>query len=250
MESYNRNSSNENKNTERRGLDGRVLGGIVIVLIGTLLLMRQLDVPLPYWLFRWEMISIAIGIFIGVRNGFTKPSWIWPVIIGGVFLLDDFYPDLIEAEYVLPIVIIVAGLFMIFRPKKGKEESSFWGNSSSDTVSDEQSLDLSAVFGGISKNLITKNFKGGRITSIFGGTEINLSQADIQGSVVIDITTILGGTSLVIPSHWTLQSQGLVSILGGIDDGRQIVGVQPDPEKVLIIKGTCVLGGVEIKSYK
>jgi predicted membrane protein len=250
MEPYNRNLRDENKNNENRGIGGRTLGGIVIVAIGTLLLARQLDVPLPYWLFRWEMILIAVGIFAGVSSGFRKASWLWPVAIGGIFLLDDLYPDLIEATYLWPLIIIIVGLVMIFRPRRDKSKASLWGNATDETVTTDQPLDLSAIFGGIKKNFITKDFKGGRITSVFGGTEINLSQADIQGSVVLDITNIFGGTSLIIPSHWTLQSQGLLTILGGLDDNRQIVGVQPDPEKVLIIKGSCILGGIEIKSYK
>jgi hypothetical protein len=41
----------------------------------------------------------------------------------------------------------------------------------------------------------------------------------------------------------------MVAIFGGVDDKRQISGVKLDPNKVLILDGTCMFGGIEIKSY-
>src|SRR5690349_22431252 len=43
-------------------------------------------------------------------------------------------------------------------------------------------IDVTAVFGGIKKNVLSKNFKGGDITSFMGGSEIDLSQADFNRS--------------------------------------------------------------------
>ncbi|MBK7650840.1 MAG: hypothetical protein IPJ20_08920 [Flammeovirgaceae bacterium] len=48
---------------------------------------------------------------------------------------------------------------------------------------------------------------------------MDLSQADINGSVIIDVTQIFGGVKLVIPSNWELKSD-LTAILGGVDDKR------------------------------
>ena len=99
------------------------------------------------------------------------------------------------------------------------------------------------------KNIISKNFRGGESVTVFGGTEINLTQADISGAVGLEITQIFGGTKLIVPANWTVQSKELVAILGGIDDKRPPVPNAGAPEKVLILKGTCLLGGIEIRSY-
>ena len=100
----------------------------------------------------------------------------------------------------------------------------------------------------IKKNIISKNFKGGEIVSILGGTELDLSQADMKEEAILEITTILGGTKLIIPSNWDIKSEA-VTIFGGIDDKRKMHTITEAVEKTLILKGTVLFGGIEIKSY-
>jgi predicted membrane protein len=114
------------------------------------------------------------------------------------------------------------------------------------TMSDEELIDSTSVFGGSKKKVLSKNFRGGDIVNIFGGTEIDLSQADIYGEVKLELTQIFGGTKLIIPSNWKLIVKN-AAILGGIEDKRPN---QPfDPNKVLILTGTSIFGGIEIRSY-
>jgi hypothetical protein len=107
------------------------------------------------------------------------------------------------------------------------------------------------VFGGVKKNIISKNFRGGETVTIFGGTEINLTQADVNGGVVLDLTQIFGGTKLIVPPHWRIQSKDMVAIFGGVDDKRPLLSNASTEEtnKVLILKGTCIFGGIDIRSY-
>ena len=81
-----------------------------------------------------------------------------------------------------------------------------------------------------------------------GGTEINCSQAEITGRVKLDITQIFGGTKLIVPAHWTIKST-VTSIFGGFEDKRSPSGINSDPGKVLVLDGTTIFGGIEIKSY-
>jgi hypothetical protein len=48
------------------------------------------------------------------------------------------------------------------------------------------------------KKHLTKNFKGGQVFNVFGGVEIDLTQSDIDGIVLLDITQVFGGTKLII----------------------------------------------------
>src|ERR1051325_9679209 len=81
-------------------------------------------------------------------------------------------------------------------------------NPVTDTSADskEDYINTTSVFGGAKKNMLTKNFKGGEIVNIFGGTELNLSQADVNGEAVVEMTTIFGGTTFIVPSNWTVKS--------------------------------------------
>jgi hypothetical protein len=117
------------------------------------------------------------------------------------------------------------------------------------SASTEDYIDSTTIFGGTKKNIISKNFKGGEVISVFGGTELNLTQADIQHPIVIDTTQIFGGTTLIVPAHWDVKSE-VTAIMGGVDDKRPIMPHSSyDPNKVLVIKGTTLFGGLNIKSY-
>ncbi len=103
------------------------------------------------------------------------------------------------------------------------------------------------VFGNIKKRVYSKNFKGGDVVSIFGGVEINLTQADFNGQITIEMTQIFSGAKLIIPPHWQIRSE-MIAIFGGIEDKRP-PQAHYDENKVLVLNGTTFFGGLEIKSY-
>ena len=241
---------------------GKVVGGLIIVGIGVVLLLRQVGFTFPEWLFSWEMLLITVGFYIGVKHNFRKPSWAILMLVGGLFLIDDFYPDAAIGNMIWPVVIIGVGLITIFKPRKKCYPGMHWQrwehkwkdkweyeNTHSSEASEDM-IETVSVFSGIKKNIISKNFKGGEVTCAFGGAEVNLMQADFTGKAVLELTQIFGGTKLIVPSHWEIQHHDLVAVMGGIDDKRQIQkDVVPDGAKILVLRGTCVFGGIEIRSY-
>src|SRR5690349_25064889 len=73
----------ENKDPQR---SHRGFAGIIVVVVGAVLLARQMDADLPYWLFNIGPILIAVGLYIGVRSNFK--NWTWAVVAGfGVLIL-------------------------------------------------------------------------------------------------------------------------------------------------------------------
>lgn len=95
--------------------------------------------------------------------------------------------------------------------------------------------------------MVSKSFKGGDVTTVLGGSEIDLSQADFTGTVRLEVTQIMGGTKIIVPPHWEVRSE-ITAIFAGFEDKRQQPAMT-NPEKVLIINGTSVLGGIELKNY-
>src|ERR1051325_4495244 len=96
---------------------GKVVGGIFIVIAGALFLGRALGADLPYWLFSWKTMLIAIGLFIGFKHRFRRWGWLFPIVIGSAFLAADVFPDVIQKPILWPVIIIAAGLVMIFKPR-------------------------------------------------------------------------------------------------------------------------------------
>jgi predicted membrane protein len=220
---------------------GRIWGGLVLVLIGAVLLGRELGYFIPSWLFSWEVLVIAISVFIGARKNFALGGWLVGVAIGGVFLLDDVYPDLNLKPYFWPVLIIGFGLFMIFRPKRKGPEN--WTGE----ITSDESIEAVSIFAGTKKNIVTKNFKGGEVVTVFGGTDLDLTQADFTGTAKIEVSNVFGGTKLRVPANWRIKSE-MVSIFGGVDDKRPQAG-EVDGSKLLVLEGACLFGGIELKSF-
>ena len=78
------------------------------------------------------------------------------------------------------------------------------------TVSSEEMLDITAVFGGIKKKLLSKTFLGGDIVAFMGGVEIDLTSTYIQNTALLDITAVFGGIKLIIPADWKVQNKATV----------------------------------------
>jgi predicted membrane protein len=122
-------------------------------------------------------------------------------------------------------------------------------DSPNQAVNEEDFLNSTTIFGGIKKRYFSKNFKGGKLTCMMGGVEVDLGNCDIQEPVIIEITQVFGGTKLIVPSNWQIRSE-LVAIAGGVEDKRYqpVAGIEDDT-KLLILKGTTIFGGIDIKSY-
>jgi predicted membrane protein len=237
--------------------------GLFILGIGVVFLMKQSGVLFPDWLFSWPMILIAFGLLSALKHGFRPGGWIMMLLIGGIFLTDSMIPGRSIQHYAWPCLFIIIGLWIMFKPKTygqgfrtrwrerhgrrmARERNFFEGSAEQPDSNDF--LDTTSILGGVKKIVLSKNFKGGDITNFMGGTEINLTQADIQSKVTIDTTNIFGGTKIIIPPTWDVQSD-IVAIFGGVDDKRQIIPQSSDPSKTIRLSGLCIFGGIEIRSF-
>lgn len=237
--------------------------GVFILLIGVAALIKATVTGLPDWFFSWQTFLIALGLFTGIKHSFRGSSWFILMLIGGAFLAPEINPDLHVRRYIWPIVLIAIGAFLILKPRR-----RYWGDDWNDTqkkssvnpdieeakVMDESTntsedfVRATSVFGGVKKNVISKNFKGGDLVNIFGGSELDLSRSDFNGTATIELTNIFGGTKLIVPPDWVVKPDAVV-ILGGIDDKRHISGDPAAAGKTLLLKGTVIFGGVDIRSY-
>lgn len=114
-------------------------------------------------------------------------------------------------------------------------------------LSSEDYLKSTTIFSEVKKIVISKRFQGGEMVNIFGGTDLNLIQADIQHPIAIDVFQIFAGTKIIVPAHWKIQSE-VVSVFGEVDDRRFTQGIPPDDQKVVYIRGTSIFGGITIKT--
>lgn len=256
--------------------NGKAIAGVILLAVGSVLLFERIfnfDIELwPLWLIGW-------GLFIGARSSFHKPASFVLLILGAVFLLTQNIPQ--GDRIFWPIAIIGFGIWMILRRNTSFDKSKFeksnqhkwdWKNYTAENQNDpnvdytsstvppvgpgftkypptgDNILDAVSVFGGVKKTILSKDFKGGEIVNVFGGAELDFTQAEINGTVVIDITQLFGGTKIIVPSHWKVISD-LAAVFAGVDDKRIRNTAGPDSDKILVLKGVSIFAGIDIRSY-
>ncbi len=113
-----------------------------------------------------------------------------------------------------------------------------------DPAADE--VDLVASFGPLEFHSESGAFRGGTVTTMFGGGEVDLRDATLDpAGATLQIKTLFGGGSLVVPESWNVETK-LVGI-GGVGDGRPKIERSADAP-TLRLEGTNVFGGWGITS--
>ncbi len=226
------------------GSQNRYFFGTLLIIVGIIFLLNTLNV-FSVHVFSFPFILFVIGLIMLV-NGRNRTLGIIFMAFGGFFLIDDFFPGVhINGSLVFPAAIIALGIYIIFkhRNETTTEERVLSGYSSDDYFDD------TSIFGGSNRIVNSKNFKGGNITSIFGGSEIDLTHAEIaDGTAIIDVLAMFGGTTIIVPRDWNIQIS-VTPIFGGFGNKvRREPGASIDLSKTLVIKGTAIFGGGEVKS--
>ncbi len=216
----------------------RIIIGIILVAVGLLFIFDNYDIfnfRFPVEWLSWQNILIALGVLF-LFTSRSKGSGFLLIIIGII----GHYPDL------WPLILIGLGILIMLRSRTPGNKN--FTDSSGKTISNEDFIDEFNLFGGTEKTINSSNFRGGKITSIFGGTELNLQNSRLaEGENVLDIFVLFGGLELRMPNNWTIKNN-ISSILGGFSDKR----VMPQNElkeesNILRLKGTILFGGGEIK---
>jgi hypothetical protein len=111
----------DNPNTPK---NGRTTAGVIILIIGSVLLINQLDLFfIPNWLFSWPMWIIAYGAYMGGKYNFRKPIWAIMIFLGTAFL---FTENIANADRIVwPVAIIGAGLWMVLKHKKNMADTPY-----------------------------------------------------------------------------------------------------------------------------
>lgn len=238
--------------------------GLIIFLIGLFFLVRNLDLHLPGWVLSWEVLLICIGLIIFTVSGFKNYAGLVLMGVGATFLSKEFlFLSFDISRYIWPTILILVGIIIIFkkpgtepcRSRRRRRFGKYEGYEKYDNYPEmiineasEDYADATAIFSGVNRIVVSKNFKGGRATAIFGGVDFNLIQADFNGVIEIDVDCVFGGVEIVVPSNWEVKAR-MDTTFGGVEDKRPPELISHNPDKVLIIKGNCIFGGVEIKSY-
>lgn len=101
--------------------NGKTMAGIIIVIIGGLLLIDQMNLFfIPDWLISWPMAIIAYGLYMGAKYNFKKAIWVWLIVFGTACLLTDNIND--ADRVVWPMAIIGVGAWMVMKHSRHADD--------------------------------------------------------------------------------------------------------------------------------
>jgi len=231
-----------------RPYGGGLVWGMILVLFGVALLLDHLGIISFDRLWRfWPLLLI----FAGLVNFRSPERRFWGIILlfAGVILQ---FNQLGLAHFgwgdFWPFLLIAAGLLLMWNTLDARKRRSEVSPAGSDP---RTTLNEAVVFGGLERRMTSQDFQGGDVTAIFGGVELDLTEANMQANeAILAITAIFGGVEVRVPSSWQVAYRGS-PIFGGVEDKTRTARVDdpanPNP-KTLVITGAVIFGGLEIKN--
>lgn len=222
--------------------------GLIFIFMGIGALLNQLGIwdfgdIISLW---WPLIIIFIGLVRITNKSISNTSGLIIIGIGAIFQLRELGIITQSLGSLLwPIVFIIIGIKIIFsRPDRNFLDRKI------NEVSDEY-IDYFTVFSGIENKNVSKNFKGGKVTAIFGGADIDLRKSELASEgAALSLTAAFGGINILVPEDWKVIITG-VPIFGGWSNKTK--GYEEDllnDRPVLKVRCIAAFGGIDIKNYK
>ncbi|USX18803.1 cell wall-active antibiotics response protein [Oxalobacteraceae bacterium OTU3REALA1] len=220
--------------------------GIAVIVIGLLFLVDNLG-----WIdldFRRHLLPLAL-IFFGTLKLMQTRTSSGKLIGGGliaagclIFLRRFGILD-ISWQSLWPVMLIVFGIAVVFKSSTGR--SAFKQPSAKvDNEFDQMEVDITSFMGAFKRRIITADFRGGEITALMGGCDLDLRQSSINGEAVLNVFSLFGGVTIKVPVDWTVVLQG-TPIMGGFEEKT---APPATPGKVLYVRGYAIMGGLEVRN--
>jgi predicted membrane protein len=259
---------NEMKNSFRSGYTKGLGFGLVLMVIGVVFLGFNFGlVPetLRSTIISWQMLLIVIGVVHLFRRRLV--SGVVLIFIGGFFIIPKLVPA-INGQFIhlyWPLLLIAAGVVILLQRVLGPQCSSEkwnheWNHCHRHHHNREyrhhQSKWGASAEGGFSRNsvfasgdhiVLDPEFKGGDLNAVFGGISLDLRRTSLPvGETIIEVNAVFGGITIYVPTDWYVETH-LDSVFGGFQDNR--MPKEPlDTTRKLIIVGSCVFGGGELRN--
>lgn len=251
-------------NDTRVTLNPQFIIGLGLVLFGGLLTLDRMQIldagqSLRYW----PIVLVALGAWIVIErreSGRSLPGYVL-LIAGSLLLLDAMGVVRVRFwELFWPLIIVLVGARMVMQTPSYRRRrmtltaTATAGGSMQSASAPEGTVSMFSVLGSDQRTINDKAFRGGDVTTIVGGTQLDLRQAAIEpgADATINIFVLMGGHELWVPAGWTVVVE-VTPVLGGVEDKRlpQVFDGATRPAGTpprLVLRGVVMLGGLTIKN--
>jgi predicted membrane protein len=247
LNDYTDNGRKPEGHLRHRSTSNRAIIGVILVIAGLFLVIRNTGFfPgfIDHVIFSWPMLLVVIGLVMTLGAS-EKTAGIIIIAVGGFFMIPLIFRESFHMYNMFwPSIFIIIGVIFIVTKRKG------WNAVTSKGMVGDDIIDYVAIFSGNERQVVSQNFRGGKISAVFGGIDLNLTKAKLApGRNELEVACIFGGTTIIVPENWSVSIE-VTPILGGFSDSRKhIPGTTSDTTSQLVIKGAVIFGGGEVKSY-
>ncbi|MHA4870867.1 LiaI-LiaF-like domain-containing protein [Duganella sp. PWIR1] len=237
------------KTRRERNPATQMIIGLFVIGLGMLFLLDNLgwmDLDLRIHLIPTVLIGAGI---LKVMQTRTQSG----IVIGGVMIAAGSLIMLKEMGFIdigwrtlWPLLMIAAGVAVVVKSttnRKVLEQQVLDPLAKSDP---ESAVNYTAIMGGFKHRITTQDFRGGEITAIMGGCDLDLRQSSIVGDAVLNVFVMCGGITLKVPIDWTVVFDG-TPIMGAFDE-KTVPPTGPGSGKRLIVRGYVIMGGMEVRN--
>lgn len=216
--------------------------GLILIIIGVIIGLNafhitNIDLFFDGWWTLFIIVPSAISFF---EKGNNKISSLIFLIIGVLLLLasQGLFEFEILWEILLPVIVVLIGLFLIFGNKV-----DFNVKEKTKCLDSKDTENIFVAFGEQNVNKAGENFEKANLNAIFGSVKLDLREAKLEKETAIGAWAIFGGIEILVPKDCIVKVKG-TPIFGGISNERKN---KEDAKKTIYIEGYAVFGGIEIK---
>jgi len=219
-----------------RGARNRTTLGLVLVAVGIVFTLDSAGVLHTAGLGRWwPLFLIGVGI-VKVqqpREDGQHSTGVACLLLGGLFQTTS----ILSIGSAWTLMMVAVGVFLIWQGVEGPREAA-------ETVSDSPYLSDMTLIGHLKRSHHTADFRGGSITAVMGGVELDLRKAVLAGGTAsVDVVAFWGGIDIKVPETWTVEAN-VVPIMGAFENKVASMAVPGGPR--LVLRGHAIMGAVVI----
>jgi hypothetical protein len=154
------------------------------------------------------------------------------LMLGSLFL----FTSILSVRSAWPLLMVAFGSFLLWQGAEGSPAETV-------RVSESPYLSEMVLIGFVKRGHRPLDFRGGSVTAVIGGVELDLRKANLTSTAYLDVVAFWGGIEIKVPAGWTVDAR-VVPLMGAFENKVDSPATPGGPR--LVVRGHAIMGAVVI----